>query len=252
MSNLTSERFRHIIDNLKNGIKITEEVKYIFDEIKSDESKMQSFLLEFLNKIIDSKNYNVQIMGLINEFMSDKIDIQTLSYKLFNEGKIGYSELDDLYDKSLIVHDNLKRGLKDYIYPYKKAQFYHLRNEESIFEKMIRVLFEFTREDEKNTRGVCFDYCLFLTALDIIKEKKTDFIIMNGIETNGENNYFIVRNNSSCDVIDPFNGIYTTINNYNIKGVESIIIPDAKSIIKPECNQNNFQALHYFNKGKIK
>ena len=109
MSNLTSERFRHIIDNLKNGIKITEEVKYIFDEIKSDESKMQSFLLEFLNKIIDSKNYNVQIMGLINEFMSDKIDIQTLSYKLFNEGKIGNSESDDLYDKSLIVHDRIKR-----------------------------------------------------------------------------------------------------------------------------------------------
>ena len=67
---------------------------------------------------------------------------------------------------------------------------------------------------------------------------------MNGIETNCENNYFIVRNNSSCDVIDPFNGIYTTINNYNIKGVESIIIPDAKSIIKPECNQNNVKTSH--------
>ena len=69
MNNLTLERFQKIIDNLKNGIKITEEVKYIFNEIKSDDGKIQSFLLEFLNKIIDSKNYNVQIMGLINEFM---------------------------------------------------------------------------------------------------------------------------------------------------------------------------------------
>ena len=244
MNNLTLERFQKIIDNLKNGIKITEEVKYIFNEIKSDDGKIQSFLLEFLNKIIDSKNYNVQIMGLINEFMSDRINIQDLSYKLFNEGKTGYSEFDDLYDKSLIVHDNLKRGLNDYIYPYKSPQFHHLNNDESILEKMIRVIFEFTRGDENNIRGVCFDYCLFLTALDIIKEKKTDFIIMCGIGTNGENSYFIARNNGLYDIIDPFNGIYTTFKDYDIRGVESVIIPDGENIIKPECEQNNSQTVY--------
>lgn len=183
-------------------------------------------------------------MGLINEFMSDRINIQDLSYKLFNEGKTGYSEFDDLHDKSLIVHDNLKRGLNDYIYPYKRAQFHHLNNDESILEKMIRVIFEFTRGDENNIRGVCFDYCLFLTALDIIKEKKTDFIIMCGIETNGEHNYFIVKNNGLYDIIDPFNGIYTTFKDYDIRGVESVIIPDAENIIKPECEQNNSQTVY--------
>ena len=183
-------------------------------------------------------------MGLINEFMSDRINIQDLSYKLFNEGKMGYSEFDDLYDKSLIVHDNLKRGLNDYIYPYKSPQFHHLNNDESILEKMIRVIFEFTRGDENNIRGVCFDYCLFLTALDIIKEKKTDFIIMCGIGTNGENSYFIARNNGLYDIIDPFNGIYTTFKDYDIRGVESVIIPDAENIIKPECEQNNSQTVY--------
>ena len=149
-----------------------------------------------------------------------------------------------MYDKSLIVHDNLKRGLNDYIYPYKSPQFHHLNNDESILEKMIRVIFEFTRGDENNIRGVCFDYCLFLTALDIIKEKKTDFIIMCGIGTNGENSYFIARNNGLYDIIDPFNGIYTTFKDYDIRGVESVIIPDAENIIKPECEQNNSQTVY--------
>ena len=67
---------------------------------------------------------------------------------------------------------------------------------------------------------------------------------MCGIGTNGENSYFIARNNGLYDIIDPFNGIYTTFKDYDIRGVESVIIPDAENIIKPECEQNNSQTVY--------
>lgn len=232
---ITDELFNSIIIKLKNGEQISREMSEVLLMIKTDENVAQAFLLEFLNKIIESGNYNVQIMKIISDFLSNRIDIKTLSYKLFNEGKTGYGLNDDLYDKSLILHDNYKRGLRCYIYPYSKAQFYHYKDTESIIEKMLRVLFEFTRVDEPYLRGVCFDYCMFLCALDIIKRNRTDFIIECGITLSGEIHWFIVKNNS--EVLDSFNGIYTDLNRYKIKGVISEIIPVGRNLTAPDNDQ---------------
>lgn len=149
---MTDELFNKIILNLKSGKPISADVDEILDMIRKDENTMQFFLSTFLYKIIESNKYSKEVISIVNDYLSGRIDIKTLSYKLFNEGKTGYSEYDDIYDKSLIVHDNIKRGLRDYIYQYKKAQFYHFRENETLFEKMLRVLFEFTRDDEPYLR----------------------------------------------------------------------------------------------------
>lgn len=231
---MTDEIFEEIILKLKSGKLISEETKEILKAIKFDESAPQRFLLDFLNRIIRTQKYNVKIVELIEEFLSGKIDIKTMSYKLFNEGKKGYGEFCDIYDESLIRHDNLKRGLCDYIYPYEKPQFYHFAASESIFEKMIRTIFEFTRGDEPYPRGVCFDYCMFLCALDIIKEGRTRYTITCGIEKNGAINYFI---SDQSEVIDPFNGIYTSIDNYEINGSVNTIIPNGVGLTMNERNE---------------
>lgn len=229
---ISDEMFKNIIFKLKNGEKISTDMSEILSMIKVGNDVAQKFLLEFLNKILESKNYNDKVMNVINDFLSDKIDISTLSYKLFNEGKIGYEEYDDLFDESLILHDNLKRGMKDYIYRYNRPQFYY--HNESNFEKMIRVLFEFTRGDEPYLRGVCFDYCMFLSALDIAKHKNTDFIIMCGVDTSREINYFLVRKNGNSEVLDPYNGVYTDIKNYKVRGILGSITLDSENLTEYE------------------
>lgn len=187
---ITDELFCQIISKLKNGELISSEMSRVFEIFSDNENLAYSFLKEFLDKIKDSNNYNSEIMNIIDNFLNGTISIKDLSYKIFNDGKTGYTEFDGLMDRSLIRHDNIKRGLCKYIYPYKTSQFYHFRNHESYFEKMIRVLFEFTRGDEPYLRGVCFDYCLFLCALDMVRNNKTDFIIKCAIETEGIN-FFI-------------------------------------------------------------
>ena len=174
---MTNEIFKKIIVNLKNGDRITDETAYLLSEIALDESEVQRIFLDFIRKIIDTNNYNKEVMKIIQEFLSGNIDLKTASFRIFNAGKTGNSEFDDLSDKSLILPDNLKRGLNDFNYPYKKAQFYHFSSEESIFDKMLRVLFEFTRGDEQYLRGVCFDYCLFLSALDIMKNNELYYLL---------------------------------------------------------------------------
>lgn len=236
---MTDELFNKIILNLKSGKPISADVDEILDMIRKDENTMQFFLSTFLYKIIESNKYSKEVISIVNDYLSGRIDIKTLSYKLFNEGKTGYSEYDDMYDKSLIVHDNIKRGLRDYIYQYKKAQFYHFRENETLFEKMLRVLFEFTRDDEPYLRGVCFDYCMFLTALNIIKEKESSFIIVDGIESNGEHNWLIINNDGDKTVLDPFNGIYTRLEDYKvIKGIISVMQTDAKNLTGCELGKS--------------
>ncbi len=238
---ISNDKFNIIIFNLKTGKRISDEVIEMLELIKQDESMLQFFLSDFLYKIVESNEYNKEVVRVINDYLLGRITIEMLSYKLFNHGKVGYSELDDLYDKSLIVHDNIKRGLTDYNYPYKNAQFHHFINDETIFEKMIRVLYEFTRNDEPNLRGVCFDYCIFLTALNIIKEKETKFVILNGIERDGSTNWFIINNENDKTVLDPFNGIYTKLKDYKeVKGVVSVIRTDVEYLIDSKSFQFGF------------
>lgn len=238
---ISDDKFNRIIFNLKTGKRISNEVIEMIELIKQDESMLQFFLSAFLYKIIESNEYNKEVIMVINDYLLERITIEMLSYKLFNHGKVGYSELDDLYDKSLIVHDNIKRGIKDYKYQYINAQFYHFINNETIFEKMIRVLYEFTRNDEPYLRGVCFDYCIFLTSLNIIKEKETKFVIFNGIEDEGTTNWFIINNENDKTVLDPFNGIYTKLEDYKVvKGVVSVIPTDVEYLMGCEVGQFDF------------
>ena len=120
---ISDDKFNRIIFNLKTGKRISNEVIEMIELIKQDESMLQFFLSTFLYKIIESNEYNKEVVMVINDYLLGRITIEMLSYKLFNHGKVGYSELDDLYDKSLIVHDNIKRGIKDYKYQYINAQF---------------------------------------------------------------------------------------------------------------------------------
>ena len=238
---ISDDKFNRIIFNLKTGKRISNEVIEMIELIKQDERMLQFFLSTFLYKIIESNEYNKEVVMVINDYLLGRITIEMLSYKLFNHGKVGYSELDDLYDKSLIVHDNIKRGIKDYKYQYINAQFYHFINNETIFEKMIRVLYEFTRNDEPYLRGVCFDYCIFLTSLNIIKEKETKFVIFNGIEDEGTTNWFIINNENDKTVLDPFNGIYTKLEDYKVvKGVVSVIPTDVEYLMGCEVGQFDF------------
>lgn len=238
---ISDDKFNRIIFNLKTGKRISNEVIEMIELIKQDERMLQFFLSTFLYKIIESNEYNKEVVMVINDYLLGRITIEMLSYKLFNHGKVGYSELDDLYDKSLIVHDNIKRGIKDYKYQYINAQFYHFINDETIFEKMIRVLYEFTRNDEPYLRGVCFDYCIFLTSLNIIKEKETKFVIFNGIEDEGTTNWFIINNENDKTVLDPFNGIYTKLEDYKVvKGVVSVIPTDVEYLMGCEVGQFDF------------
>lgn len=228
---ITKELFDSICIKLRNGELISGDVSEILQNIETNENYAQVYLIEFLNRIVENNSYNVKIMNVINSYLDGEIDINTLSYKLFNEGKKGYEEWDDLFDESLILHDNCKRGLIDYIYPYKKAQFYHFEEGETIFEKMIRVLFEFTRGDDPYIRGVCFDYCIFLAALNILKEGKTDFIIVCGIEPDGPN-YFILRSNKKPEILDPFNGVYINdMDKYKCKVINHYIVPTGKNLV---------------------
>ena len=223
------ELFKNIILKLRNGQPISSEMSDVLDRIKSNSKYAQEFLLDFLDKIIEIGEYNAEVMRIIGEFLSGTIDMEEFSYKLFNAGKVGYDEFDDISDESLIRHDNIKRGLHDYIYPFSTAQFYHPISDESIFEKMIRTIFEFTRDDEPYLRGVCYDYCLFLCALDIMKNGSTKYTMRCGIERGRGVNWFM---HDGSKVVDPFNGIYTDDKKYKISCVREIITPFGDNLIK--------------------
>lgn len=239
---ITDELFSQIISKLKNGELISSEMSIVFELFSDDENLAYRFLKEFLDKIKDSNNYNSEIMNLIDNFLNGTICIKELSFGLFNAGKTGYTEFDDLKDRSLIRHDNIKLGLCDYIYPYKTPQFSSIYNE-SYFEKMIRVLFEFTRGDEPYLRGVCIDYCLFLCALDMVKNNKTDFIIKCAIENEGGNNYFIQRQNEEEEILDPFNGIYTVSSEYMNSGIVLVVLNSLQ--INVSSVRNLIECKHY-------
>ena len=141
---------------------------------------------------------NSETFAMIEKYFSSQMSLQQLSQETFL--------------KKVVVDQDKRDG--------HQPQFRH-KQDETFLDEIFRVIYEFTRNDLVKPKGVCFDFCLFITGLSIAKKDIRQIYIWNSIEkSSGENNFilFCVEDNNVV-VYDPFNGVYLPLEKYDIASV---------------------------------
>lgn len=192
--------FETIINNLREGNSISEVTNEIKLNISNGNLNTPDIILAFIKYL--KSNYlnekNSETFAMIEKYFSNQMSLQQLSQETFL--------------KKVVVDQDKRDG--------HQPQFRH-KLDETFLDKIFRVIYEFTRNDLKKPKGVCFDFCLFITGLSIAKKDRRQIYIWNSIEkSSGENNFilFCVEENNVI-VYDPFNGVYLPLEKYDIASV---------------------------------
>lgn len=192
--------FETIINNLREGNSISKVTNEIKLNISNGNLNTPDIILAFIKYL--KSNYlnekNSETFAMIEKYFSNQMSLQQLSQETFL--------------KKVVVDQDKRDG--------HQPQFRH-KLDETFLDKIFRVIYEFTRNDLKKPKGVCFDFCLFITGLSIAKKDRRQIYIWNSIEKkSGENNFilFCVEENNVI-VYDPFNGVYLPLEKYDIASV---------------------------------
>lgn len=192
--------FEIIINNLRDGNSISEITNDIKLVISNGNLKTSDIILAFIQYL--NSNYlnenNSETFKAIESYISNQVSLEKLSQELFL--------------KKVVVDQDKRDG--------HQPQFRH-KPDETFLDEIFRVIFEFTRNDITKPKGVCFDFCLFITGLSIAKKDQRKIYIWNSIErSSGENNFILFcEEGENVLVYDPFNGVYLPIEKYDIAGV---------------------------------
>lgn len=192
--------FETIINNLRDGNSISEVTNEIKMNISNGNLNTPDIILAFIKYL--KSNYlnekNSETFSMIEKYFSNQMSLQQLSQETFL--------------KKVVVDQDKRDG--------HQPQFRH-KQDETFLDEIFRVIYEFTRNDLVKPKGVCFDFCLFITGLSIAKKDRRQIYIWNSIEkSSGENNFilFCVEDNNVV-VYDPFNGVYLPLEKYDIASV---------------------------------
>lgn len=192
--------FETIINNLREGNSISEVTNEIKLNISNGNLNTPDIILAFIKYL--KSNYlnekNSETFAMIEKYFSNQMSLQQLSQETFL--------------KKVVVDQDKRDG--------HQPQFRH-KQDETFLDEIFRVIYEFTRNDLVKPKGVCFDFCLFITGLSIAKKDRRQIYIWNSIEkSSGENNFilFCVEDNNVV-VYDPFNGVYLPLEKYDIASV---------------------------------
>ena len=192
--------FETIINNLREENSISEVTNEIKLNISNGNLNTPDIILAFIKYL--KSNYlnekNSETFAMIEKYFSNQMSLQQLSQETFL--------------KKVVVDQDKRDG--------HQPQFRH-KLDETFLDKIFRVIYEFTRNDLKKPKGVCFDFCLFITGLSVAKKDRRQIYIWNSIEkSSGENNFilFCVEENNVI-VYDPFNGVYLPLEKYDIASV---------------------------------
>ena len=192
--------FETIINNLREGNSISEVTNEIKLNISNGNLNTPDIILAFIKYL--KSNYlnekNSETFAMIEKYFSNQMSLQQLSQETFL--------------KKVVVDQDKRDG--------HQPQFRH-NPDETFLDEIFRVIYEFTRNDLVKPKGVCFDFCLFITGLSIAKKDRRQIYIWNSIEkSSGENNFilFCVEDNNVV-VYDPFNGVYLPLEKYDIASV---------------------------------
>lgn len=192
--------FETIINNLREGNSISEVTNEIKLNISNGNLNTPDIILAFIKYL--KSNYlnekNSETFAIIEKYFSNQMSLQQLSQETFL--------------KKVVVDQDKRDG--------HQPQFRH-KQDETFLDEIFRVIYEFTRNDLVKPKGVCFDFCLFITGLSIAKKDRRQIYIWNSIEkSSGENNFilFCVEDNNVV-VYDPFNGVYLPLEKYDIASV---------------------------------
>ena len=189
--------FPKIVDSLQKGDSIESITRDIKNNLANGDLDLSTIILEYLqylNQHFHNKN-NSNSFEIINNYLRGNYTLKEMSSRLF-------------INQITIDHDKREGH---------SGQFYHHKNE-AFLDKIFRIIYEFTRNDIKRPKGVCFDFCLFLFGLSVAKNDKNKFYIWNSIENkSGENNYILFGiDNNDIMVYDPFNRLYLSPFEYNL------------------------------------
>ena len=214
--------FETIINNLREENSIKETTNEIRLNIANGNLNVSDIILAFI-KYLES-NYlnekNSETFTMIERYLNNQISLQQ-----FSQGTIL---------KKVVVDQDKKDG--------HHPQFRH-NQDETFLDEIFRVIYEFTRNDLARPKGVCYDFCLFITGLSIVKKDKRKIYIWNSIEhSSGENNFilFCVEDNNVI-VYDPFNDAYMPLEKYNIANVGFKLIElDNHNILKESIELTGF------------
>lgn len=221
--------FEAIINNLREGKSINEvtsEMKLNISNRNLDTSDIILAFIKYLKSIyLNEKNF--ETFSMIEKYFNNQMSLQQLSQKTFL--------------KKVVVDNDKRDG--------HQPQFRH-NPDETFLDEIFRVIYEFTRNDLVMPKGVCYDFCLFITGLSIAKKDKRQIYIWNSIEkSSGENNFilFCVEEDNVI-VYDPFNGVYLPLKKYDIANVGFKLIElDSSNILKESIGLTGFdQGIIYY------
>lgn len=215
--------FETIINNLREGKSINEVTKQIKLNISNRSLDTSNIILAFIKYLKSnySNENNSATFSMIEKYLNNQISLQHLSQEIFLKK---------------IVVDQDKRD-------FHQGQFHH-NSDETFLDEIFRVIYEFTRNDLIVPKGVCYDFCLFIAGLSIAKNDKRQIYMWNSIEKiSGENNFilFCVEEDNVI-AYDPFNGIYISLEKYDIANVGFKLIKlDNSSILTESIELTGFE-----------
>lgn len=192
--------FETIVNNFRNGKsinEITKEIKFNISNKSLDTSDVIVAFIKYLKRNYLNEN-NFGAFSMIDKYLNDQISLQQLSQEIFL--------------KKVVVDQDKRDG--------HQSQFHHSQDE-TFLDEMLRVIYEFTRNDLVEPKGVCYDFCLFIAGLSLAKTDKMQMYIWNSIErSSGENNFILFCiEEEKVMVYDPYNAVYLPLEKYDLANV---------------------------------
>lgn len=189
--------FEMIINNLKNKNSISEVTNEIKSNIANGNFNTSYIILAFIRYLKSSylSENNFEIFTMIERYFNNEVSLESC--------------LEEIFLKKIIVDHDKRNGYS--------PQFRH-NQDETFLDEIFRVIYEFTRSDIANPKGVCYDFCLFITGLCLAKNDEEHVYIWNSIEKDsGENNFILFRvKENNVMVYDPFNDVYLPLEKYDL------------------------------------
>lgn len=221
--------FEAIINNLREGNSINEvtnQIKLVISNGNLDTSDIFLAFIKYLKSHYLNEN-NFETFSIIDNYFNNQISLQQLAKETFL--------------KKIVVDQDKRDG--------HQPQFRH-NSDETFLDEIFRVIYEFTRNDLVMPKGVCYDFCLFITGLSIAKKDKKRIYIWNSIEkSSGENNFILFCiEEDNVIVYDPFNGVYLPLEKYDIASVGFKLIElESNNILKESIGLTGFnQGITYY------
>lgn len=188
--------FEQLINKLNKNKDISQLMIPIEAQVRNREIDLSKLIGDYI-RFLKNKSKGSDVWQIIDGYLNGSLTLMDMSKSLFLD-KVKIDEEKRQGHGGLVIHNH----------------------DDSFLAEIFRVIYYFTRDDIDCPKGVCFDFCLFITgmfwAVPDNLDKKRIFVWHSIEKESSENNFVIlIVDDNGIVVYDPFNKTYIAADRYD-------------------------------------